>query len=332
MIKFKDISDKQFENIVLSSTTWNEILSKCGLKIITRSFQRKFNKLDYKIKKHLPSFYGGLYSKIGKYTDDYYKDLIKKYNNWDDVLEILNFTTLQCMNNVKKHLDKIGIDYSHLSYPKKLKHKYKTNLNDILIENSLYTNMTTLKFRLISELNWEWKCSGCNKSTYSNNWLSDVPIPLEIDHINGTHDDNRIENLRFLCPNCHALTDTYKGKNMRVAIENKQKKEEPEAIVADILNNIITNIEKTHIKTNEHQDLLCIDCKETEVSRKSNRCIKCNNKHKFNNATLKVENRPSLEQLEKELKELGGYCAVGRKYGVSDNCIRKWIKKYKTHT
>ena len=42
----------------------------------------------------------------------------------------------------------------------------------------------------------------------------------------------------------------------------------------------------------------------------------------------KVKERLSKEQLEKEIKELGGYCAVGRKYGVSDNSIRKWLKKY----
>jgi len=44
-------------------------------------------------------------------------------------------------------------------------------------------------------------------------WLG-RPIPLELDHINGEHSDNRLENLRVLCPNCHALTPTYRGRNI----------------------------------------------------------------------------------------------------------------------
>ena len=46
-------------------------------------------------------------------------------------------------------------------------------------------------------------------------WLNQKLI-LQLDHINGTHDDNRLENLRFLCPNCHSITDTYAGKNKTI--------------------------------------------------------------------------------------------------------------------
>lgn len=64
--------------------------------------------------------------------------------------------------------------------------------------------------RLIEAALMEWKCACCALSE----WLGQA-IPLELDHINGEHDDNRLENLRLLCPNCHALTPTYRGRNVK---------------------------------------------------------------------------------------------------------------------
>ena len=60
----------------------------------------------------------------------------------------------------------------------------------------------------------EYKCQLCG---CDGHWL-DTKIALEIDHINGINNDNRIENLRYLCPNCHATTKTYRGKNIKPKI------------------------------------------------------------------------------------------------------------------
>lgn len=62
------------------------------------------------------------------------------------------------------------------------------------------------------------KCQSCEGET----WL-DRPIPLELDHIDGNPENNSRENCRVICPNCHALTDTYKGRNAgRVSNSKRQ--------------------------------------------------------------------------------------------------------------
>lgn len=65
-----------------------------------------------------------------------------------------------------------------------------------------------LKLRLVREGYFEPKCYNCNNTK----WLGD-PIPLELEHIDGNHQNNNLDNLTILCPNCHALTPTYRGKN-----------------------------------------------------------------------------------------------------------------------
>lgn len=87
-------------------------------------------------------------------------------------------------------------------------------LNEILTINSTYQS-NKLRQRLLKESVFEHKCSNCNNSE----WLGNS-IPLELEHINGDSSDNRLENLTLLCPNCHSLTPTYRGKNIKLKISS----------------------------------------------------------------------------------------------------------------
>jgi predicted HNH restriction endonuclease len=49
----------------------------------------------------------------------------------------------------------------------------------------------------------------------------DGRVPVELDHINGDKNDNRLENLCILCPNCHSVQPTHRGPNQKVAIERR---------------------------------------------------------------------------------------------------------------
>lgn len=68
-----------------------------------------------------------------------------------------------------------------------------------------------VRIRLIEEGYKEHKCECCGLSE----WLG-KPIPLELHHKDGDRDNDVIENYSLLCPNCHALTDSYRGKNSKI--------------------------------------------------------------------------------------------------------------------
>jgi len=118
--------------------------------------------------------------------------------------------------SLKERLAFDDIDFSHIvlglahNKGKSFISKTKTPLEDILVINSTFSR-TNLKIRLLKEGLLNNKCSICGQLPIWNN----KPLSLQIDHINGVPDDNRLENLRILCPHCHSQTDTFAGKSNR---------------------------------------------------------------------------------------------------------------------
>lgn len=93
----------------------------------------------------------------------------------------------------------------------------RISLKDILVECSSYTAIAVLKRRLVEEGLLKYMCynNACPLFTIEHPKWATRPIVLHLDHINGVRDDHRLQNLRFLCPNCHSQTDTYCGKNVK---------------------------------------------------------------------------------------------------------------------
>ena len=86
------------------------------------------------------------------------------------------------------------------------------SLEEILRKNSHF-GLYRLKLRLFRLGLKERRCEECGWAQMS----PDGRIPIELDHINGDRHDNRIENLRILCPNCHSLKPTHRGRNKKFA-------------------------------------------------------------------------------------------------------------------
>jgi hypothetical protein len=167
-------------------------------------------------------------------------------------------------------------------------------LEEVLVEHSTY-NRGKLKSRLYEAGLKQRRCELCGQGELWNG----QPMSLIIDHINGAGDDNRLENLQIVCPNCAATLDTHCGRRSKIDLNPRQ----------------------------------CLHCgSEFRPKYSSHRyCSQlCGTHagpgHDPHPERRKVE-RPPYGQLMAELAETN-YCAVARKYEVSDNAVRKWVRWY----
>jgi hypothetical protein len=140
----------------------------------------------------------------------------KKSFSIRQVLSLLNLKTAGGnYAQIKKYLKLFKINTSHFKgkgWNKGLVGigKPRISLDKILIKDSGFQSFK-LKRRLFKAKLKLPKCEECGWAKIS----SDGRLPLELDHINGDSRDNRIENLRILCPNCHSLKPTHRGRNRK---------------------------------------------------------------------------------------------------------------------
>jgi hypothetical protein len=164
-------------------------------------------------------------------------------------------------------------------------------IGELLVAGSTYSR-GSLKRRLYAH---GLKTPVCELCGQDENWHG-RHMALILDHVNGDSSDNRLENLRIVCPNCAATLETHCGRN------------------------------KTMMEPRN-----CLRCGQAFRAR-SARQTYCSRECGVHAPPppgpfperRKVE-RPPVEQLLREIDRLG-YVAVGEKYGVSDNAIRKWIR------
>lgn len=149
-----------------------------------------------------------------KYTKELLQEAVKQSINYAGVLRVLDLKQAGgTQSHIASKIKEYKIDTSHFlgqasNRGQKFLHKRRKpdNILVLLPKGSLRERHVLLK-RALLESNIEYKCDlDCGTSSTWNN----KKIVLEIDHIDGNWLNNQIENLRFLCPNCHSQQDTNK--------------------------------------------------------------------------------------------------------------------------
>lgn len=218
-------------------------------------------------------------------------------------------------NSIKTAIASFQIDTSHFKQ-KSNKGKKNRDLSTILIEG-LPCNTTKLKKRLFREGVKEYRCEKCGISEWNNE-----PIILELHHINGNHNDNHLENLQILCPNCHSQTVSFAGKKKNINDDNaiaellEREKRRKEEILANKY--YWGELRKTTPKPHKK----CLICGKEFKGRGEKYCSKeCANK-----AAQKMN--ITKEQLLTAATTVSSLIQLGKLFNMTDNGIRKWLIKY----
>lgn len=182
-------------------------------------------------------------NKIYKLSDEQFVELLKKSSTISEVLFKLGYTVKGNSwgySQVKRRMDDLNLD--HFIFKGKSAIIKTTKLNNLKKEDILKENCkhqrTVLRRYIIKNNLIPYKCAICGCTEWQGKTLS-----LELDHINGINNDNRLENLRFLCPNCHSQTSTYGSRNQQLNNSKYDISEELRNIVEKKYNEV-KNVKK----------------------------------------------------------------------------------------
>lgn len=173
-------------------------------------------------------------NKFYKLTDNEFIDLVKSSLNIAEVLFKLGYSVKGNSwgySQVKQRMADLnlnGFNFRGKSAFKKQHLEKQIPSEELLVKNSQH-GRNILRRHIIKNNLLPYKCAICE---CTDEWQG-KPLSLQLDHINGINNDNRIENLRFLCPNCHSQTDTYGSKNSKIT-ETKYE------LTEDLTNKIIS--------------------------------------------------------------------------------------------
>lgn len=277
-----------------------------------------------------------------KEREEFYINLIKESLSLREVCLKANIcVTTGNYDTLKNIIKNNNIDISHFkrsavpSKNKETKHGIEDYLN-----NSIRISSFKLKNKLFKCGLKERKCECCGNIEWMNK-----PINLELHHINGINNDNRLENLQILCPNCHSYTDNYGGKNQKINIVIRKciqcgkeiKRTKSSYCSKECREKHLYGVEPLTVERVEKAIEMCNS--KMELSKYLNRNVKAVNEFiknnniqcdfkKIDNINLKNSKSSSkYTNLIEVFKKFSSFTKTGEYYGVSETFIRKKLKK-----
>lgn len=258
----------------------------------------------------------GHYRKNGrKWTPELLVEAVKTSGSFAETLRKLDLRPSGGnYDQLKKYISEFNLDTSHQLGQAHWRGKNQPSRNKIPLEEILRDNVhygtNALKKRLLANGYLEHRCYKCKNVTWN-----ELPIPLELEHINGTRTDNRLENLTLLCPNCHAQTATYRGKNIK-------KRASVGMVYEDSLKESADISVRVRVSPGARLLRVCVSCPKV-LKCKATRCRDC-----YNAARRTKIQWPPVAALLEKLNNGVSYLALSRELGVTDNAIRKHIKSH----
>ena len=232
------------------------------------------------------------------YSESSARLAIAQASCWSDALRTLGYEPKGAnIRTIQRWAREWNIDTSHFDPHigrRRACRSRQLPLEQVLVENSSYRR-GQLKRRLFEAGIKQTCCEMCGQGEL---WRGQK-MSMILDHVNGVPNDNRLENLRIVCPNCAATLSTHCGRNV------------PRSRTCP-------SCGKEFAPRSIRHRYCCMDCWGAFAAKLY--------RGRAHPETRKVP-RPSHQQLLTDLETMS-FCAVGRKYGVSDNAVRKWLRWY----
>lgn len=201
-------------------------------------------------------------SKIYNYSEEEIINLINKSNSISEFLSSIGLSASGSGSRKAfyKYVEEHNLQQELLNLKERTSKKLallvreprvqrRLTYEEMFCENSSASRHIIKKYLLRTRL-IEYKCAGCgNDGEWNGKELS-----LQLDHINGINNDNRLENLRFLCPNCHSQTETFSGKHKSLNTKKPRKTPKVSLVEDKIINTVNLELERWRLIENSDID------------------------------------------------------------------------------